>query len=162
MSIDGTVSLSFAANDRRTIGLNSGVNIPVNAVPSVTFTNGSGANQAGTLFQAIRTFAGSTDTLVLSSGLTDSYGTAVALVRIKALLIINNGTASITVGAAGTHPLSSLLNATGTLTLPPGASFLAVTPDATGWVVTSSSADQLQISGTSGQTYEVVVLGSST
>lgn len=160
MSIEGTVSLSFVANDRRTIGLNSNTNIPVNATPGVTYSNGSGAAQVATLFQAVRTFSGSTDVLDLNTGLTDSYGTAVALVRIKAIAIINNGTAAITIGA-GTDPITTLLNSTGTLTLPVGAWFAAATPDATGWVVTASTACNLQVSGTSGQTYEVVVLGSA-
>lgn len=159
-SIDGVISGSFTANDRRTIGLNANTNIPVNAQPAITFTNGTGAGQAQVLYQATRTFSGSSDTLNLGGGggLFDSYGTAVALTSIKAIYINNTGTSSIAVGA-GTNPITTWLNSTGTMTIPPGAFVTVATPDATGWVVTASTACNLNFTGTSGQAYQVVVLG---
>lgn len=162
-SIDGVVSTGFTANDRRSIGINSNTNIPVNAQPSVAFTNGSGAGQAQVLYQASRTFSGTTDSLNLGTGggLSDSYGTAVALTAIKAVYLYNTGTSSITVGA-GTNPITTMLNSTGTLTIPAGAFVVLATPDATGWVVTASTACNLNFTGTSGQTYQIAVLGVGT
>ncbi len=161
-SIDGTTSIQFQINDRRTVGLNSGVNISINPTPSVTFANGSGANQANQLYQATRTFSGTTDTLQVSSAgsLKDSYGTAVALVRIKAVYVQNTGTSSITIGG-GSSPVTTLLNSTGTVTLPAGGFAVFVTPDATGWTVTASTADTITVTGTSGQTYSVGILGAT-
>jgi hypothetical protein len=159
-TIDGVYSIGVQINDRRTVGLNTNANLPVNATPSITYSNGSGASQATTLFQATRTFSGTTDTLSLSSGLSDAYGSAVVLVRVKAVFFLNNGTSTIVIGG-GTGAMSSWLSATGTLTIPAGGFVGSATPDATGWVVTSGTADKIQVTGTSGQTYQVVVLGST-
>jgi hypothetical protein len=159
-SIDGTISATFNANDRRSIGINSNTNIPVNAQPALTFTNGTGAGQAQVLYQAGRTFSGASDSLNFGSGggLVDSYGTAVALTAVKALYINNTGTSPITVGA-GTNPITTLLNSTGTMTIPPGAYVCLATPDPAGWAVTASTACNLNFAGTSGQTYQIAVLG---
>jgi hypothetical protein len=161
-SVDGTISFGFQMNDRRIIGLNANTNIPVNATPSITFSNGAGANQVNQFFQATRTFSGTTDNLNLASGLTDSYGSSVALVRVKAIIIINNGANTITIGNASPHPWNTLLSAAGTVTIPAGGFFGAGTPDATGWTITSGSNDTLLVTGTSGQTYQVVIAGSTT
>lgn len=162
MSIDGTVSFAFTFNDRRTVSTGTSAVLTTNPNNgAAAFTNGSGALGVNQVFGANRTLSGTTDVLDLLSGLTDSYGTSVALVRIKAIFILNTGTSTIVVGA-GTDPISTLLNSSGTLTLPPGAGFAAFTPDATGWAVTASTAMNLLITGTSGQTYEIAVAGATT
>ena len=131
--------------------------MPSRRSPSPT---GPGAGQAQVLYQANRTFSGTTDVLNFGSGggLSDSYGTTIALTAIKAIYINNTGTSSITVGA-GSNPIVTLLNSTGTLTLPSGAIHFDATPDATGWVVTATTACNLTFTGTSGQTYQIAVLG---
>jgi type 1 fimbria pilin len=91
----------------------------------------------------------------------DSYGTALATVRMKGIYIKNTSTHTITVGA-GTTPVTTLLNSTGTLTLPAGAWFAAATPDATGWVVTPSTAMLINFTGTTTDTFQIVVLGGKT
>jgi hypothetical protein len=161
-SIDGTTSIQFQINDRRQVGLNPGVNISVNPTPSLTFSNGSAAGQANQLFQANRTFSGTTDALKLSSAgtLVDGYGTPVTLVRVKAIYFQNTGTSSIVIGA-GTAPMTTWLNAAGTMTIPAGGFFLCVTPDATGWTITATTADTITVTGTSGQTYSVGILGAT-
>ena len=162
MSIDGTVSAAFTANDRRTVGLNSNSNIPVNATPATAFTNGSGANQAQVLWQASRALSGTTDTLDLQFGLSDSYGTAVDLTAVKAIYVQNtSATNNIVLGNAGSNPWSGLLSATGTLTLLPGDWFVAATPSSAGWAVSSTSLNLL-VTGTSGQTYSIALLGVGT
>lgn len=164
MSIDGTISATFNANDRRTVGINSSANLPVNAQPTITYTNGTAANQVQVLFQATRTFSGSTDTLNLGSGggLTDSYGTPVALTAGKAVFFQNLSTTNtITIGG-GTNPISTLLNSTGTLTLNPGAFVVIADPSAAGWAITATTACDFNVAGTSGQQYQFAVLGLGT
>lgn len=162
-TIDSVVSASFLANDRRTVGLNTNANLPVNAQPATTFTNGTGAGGVQVLYQATRTFSGSSDALNLGTGggLADSYGTAVALTSAKAIMFNNTGTSSITIGA-GSNPITTLLNSTGTLTLPAGAWAVFATPDATGWAITATTACNFNVSGTNGQTYQFIVLGNGT
>jgi hypothetical protein len=159
MSIDGTVAFTFAFNDRRTVSTGTSANLQTNpSNASATYSNGTAALQANQVYGDNRTFSGSTDTLDLLTGLADSYGTNVTLARVKAIFILNTGTSSITVGA-GTDPWATLFNAAGTVTLPAGAGFCAFTPDATGWTTTASTGMNLNVTGTSGQTYEVAVVG---
>ena len=161
MAVDGTINLQAGFNDRRTIGLNPSVNIPVSPAYSATFSSGSGAFQGDTLYQASLALVAGTLNLDLNAALTDSYGSSVTLVRVKAIMFRNNGVANIVVGAGAT-PWASLLNATGTLTMPPGSAFAFFTPDAAGWTVTAASADILKFAGTGTDPFEVIVLGAKT
>lgn len=162
-SIDGTISATFQANDRRTVGINANANLPINVQPATTFSNGTGAGQAQVLYQASRTLSGSTDSLNINSGsLSDSYGTAVALTAVKAIYIQNLSTTStITIGNAGSNPWSGLLSATGTITLQPGDWMVVCSPTAAGWAASSTSA-VIQVAGTSGQSYQIALLGLGT
>lgn len=159
-SIDGTASIQLQINDRRSVGLNAGVNIPINPTPSITFTDGSGANAANQVYQANRTLSSGSDSVDLAGTLTDSYGTTVALVRVKAIYLKNTDTNTITFGA-GSNPFVGLLNSTGTITLKPGAFVLMASPDAAGWAVTASTGDLINVSGTGSGTYSIAVLGAT-
>lgn len=160
MSIDGAIGITATINDRQSAGLaGSSFNIPTTVNPSVTFSNGSGAAQGTMLYAKQRTLSGTTDTVVLTS-LTDNHGNAIDFATIKGIVITNvSASNNIVVGDAGSDAWATLLNATGTITLPPGASFCAFTPDATGWTVTASTAMNLLVTGTSGQSYNLVLLG---
>lgn len=161
-SIDAVISAGFTANDRRTVGINSNANIPVNSQPSITFANGSGAGQASVLYQGKLSLSGGAYSLDLNGVLTDSYGSSVALVRVKAILLQNNSASnSQTFGAAASNAWATWLNSTGTITLPPGAWVVAATPDATGWGVTAATGDILKVAGTGTDQFTVVLLGSS-
>jgi len=160
-SIDGAITISVGFNDRRTVGINTSANLPVNTTVTSTYTNGSGAGQAGVLYQGALALSSGAYSLNLTGTLTDSYGSAVNLVRVKAIYIKNTGATALTVGN-GSNPWVTFLTGTGTLILPPGAWVAAATPDATGWTVTASTAYVLQFAGTGSATFQVVVLGSAT
>ena len=162
-SIDGTVGATFTVNDRRTIGINTNANLPVNAQPSISFADGTGAGQAKVLYQGKLSLSAGAYSLDLNGVLTDSYGSTVSLVRVKAIYIQNNSTSnSQTFGAAASNAWATLLNSTGTITLPAGAWFVAATPDATGWAVTASTGDLLKVAGTGTDQFTIVVIGSAT
>ncbi|HLY82028.1 MAG TPA: hypothetical protein VKQ71_03530 [Acidimicrobiales bacterium] len=158
-TVDGVISAQVQLNDRRNVGINAAANLSVNAAPSTSYTSGVGANQGNILYQATLTMTAGAYALNLTTA-TDSYGTALGTVRIKGIYIKNTATTSMTVGA-GTTPVTTLLNSTGTLTLPAGAWFSAATPDATGWVVTPSTAMLINFAGTGTATFQVVILGGS-
>ncbi len=157
-AIDGTASIQLQINDRRSVGLNAGVNIPINPTPSITFADGTGANAANQVYQATRALTAGADSVDLAGTLTDSYGTTVALVRVKAVYVKNTGTTALTFGA-GSNPFVGMLNSTGTITLPPGGFVLLATPDATGWTVTAGTGDLINFTGTGTSTYAIAVLG---
>lgn len=162
-AIDGTVSATFTMNDRRTIGINTNANLPVNAQPSISFANGAGAGQAKILYQGKLSLSGGALSVDLNGVLTDSYGSTVSLVRVKAIYIQNNSTsANETFGGAASNAWATLLNSTGTITLPPSAWFVAATPDATGWAVTAATGDLLKVAGTGTDQFTIVLIGSDT
>ncbi|MFJ8992625.1 hypothetical protein ACIRQH_19790 [Streptomyces sp. NPDC102279] len=136
---------------------------------SMALASGTGAGKADRMFSDRRTLAASgTEDLDLAGVLLDAFGTAITFARIKGLVIaaskdnINN----VVVGAAASAPWITLLGATHTLTLRPGA-FVAVgtgLADATGYAVTATTADLLKIAnsgGTTGVTYDIHIIGCS-
>ncbi len=161
MSIDGAVSVAVALNDRRSIGINTSANLPVNTIAGITFSNGVGVGQANILYQASLAMTSGAYALDLYNSITDSYGTTVLAARVKAIYFKNTSAHTITIGA-GTATMVTFLNAAGTITLPPGGWFIAATPSAAGWVVTATTADRLNLTGTTTDTFDVVILGGLT
>lgn len=158
MSISGTVSASIVIDDTRTnVGLPaSSTRLGISRQPSITFGDGVGADSFDKLYAASRTLSGSSEDLDLAGVLTDLYGGTITAARVKMLYVKNLSTTNdIVIGADATNPWATLLNSTGTLTLPPGAWVVVATPDATGWAVTAGTGDILQVAGTSGQSYEI-------
>lgn len=135
----------------------------------MSLSNGTGAGKADRLFSDRRTLAASgTEDLDLAGVLLDAFGQAITFARVKGLIIAAAAanTNNVVVGAAATNPWATLLSATGTVTLRPGA-FLAVgtgQADATGYAVTAATADLLKIAnsgaGTS-VTYDIHIIGAS-
>jgi hypothetical protein len=159
MSIDGTVSAGFVANDRRAVGINPSANLPVNYQPSVSYSNGSGADQASGLYQNTLALSGGALNVDLNGVLTDSYGTTVSATKLKAITITNNSaTNTMTFGNASSNQWIGLLNSTGTITLNPGASFVVMDPTSTGMVVTASTGDILKVAGTGTDTFTIMFL----
>lgn len=158
MSIDGTFGTSLTINDRQLAGLAGIFTIPVARNPSIQVSNGTGAKQGTQLYGNVRVLSGTTDNVNLTT-LTDNHGNAVDFLTIKGISVENNSATHTLVVGDGTTPWITLLNATGTITLPPGAFFSAGTPDAVGWVVTASTAMDLLFTGTSGESYNLVLWG---
>lgn len=141
----------------------------LNLAGQIDLSSGTAAGQADKVFADQRTLAASaTEDLDLAGSLADAFGATITFVKVKALLVraaVGN-TNNVVVGAASSNPWATLLNSTGTVTLRPGAGFLAWAgaADATGYGVTASTGDLLKIAnsaaGTS-VTYDVAVIGTS-
>ncbi len=162
--------LSVAAGGTLTAALDLGTGSATqNLARSMSLGNGTGAGNADRMFSDRRTLAASgTEDLDLAGVLLDAFGSAVTFARIKGLIIAAaaGNTNNVVVGAAASTPWATLLNATGTVTLRPGA-FLAVgtaSTDATGYAVTAGTADLLKVlnsaAGTS-VTYDIHIIGTS-
>ncbi|MFD6968380.1 hypothetical protein [Streptomyces sp. NPDC059949] len=75
-------------------------------------------------------------------------------------------TNNVIVGANASADWIGLLNAAGTVTLRPGATFAAMSgsADATGMVVTATTADLIKVANSAGSTsvsYDVIIVGNS-
>lgn len=164
MAIDAQVTLVFTANDRRQIGLSAalGVNIPVNLTLTQAYVDGVGAAQANALYQGQLALSSGINNIDLSGVLTDSYGTLLTPLRLKALAIQNNSASNNMIVGAGTNPFIGLFNAAGTVTLAPGDWFSWASGSATGAVITASTGDILKVAGTGTDLFTLVFLAGKT
>jgi hypothetical protein len=175
MAVDATLNLSLVANSTKTAVAGNTPHDPLSLIKQSILTSGTGAGQSDVLYFAERTInASSNDDLDLTGSLTDNLGRTVTQARIKGLIIIaapssTSGTANtnnVVLGNAASNQWATLLNTTGTVTLRPGAFFMAWAgqADATGWTVTAATGDIFRVAnsgaGTS-VTYQIFVLGCS-
>jgi len=166
-----SLTARIASTLRATYTKTSDVASPTQTVDetfSIDYANGVAANQANVLFADTRTLAPSaTEDLDLTGSLSDALGTSLVNARIKCIRIsaAAGNTNNVIVGAASATQWTTLLNATGTITLHPGAFFTAATPTAAGWTVTAATGDLLKIAnsgaGTS-VTYTIELIGGAT
>ncbi|MGW5409023.1 hypothetical protein [Streptomyces spiralis] len=169
MALSGTM-LAVSAYAELTSALDLGTGRAAQSLSrSMSLDSGTGAGNADRVFSDRRTLAASaTEDLDLAGVLLDAFGSAITFARVKGLIIAaaTGNTNNVVVGAASSNPWATLLGATHTLTLRPGA-FVAVgtgAADATGYAVTASTGDLLKVansgSGTS-VTYDIHIIGCS-
>lgn len=139
---------------------------PAKLSGSYTLANGTGANQAQTVFSDQRTLAASTaEDLDLSGTLTDAFGATIAFTKVKAICVkaAAANTNDVEVGGQATNGFSTIFSdASDVVLVKPGGMFALIAPDANGYAVTAGTGDLLQITnggaGTS-VTYDVVIVG---
>ena len=133
-------------------------------VRGLNLTDGTGADQAQVLFHDTRTLAdGANETIDIQDGtLTDAFGTAVTIEKLKGLYIKNNSTdANLLVGGAAATPIGLFVDTTDKAKIPPGGEYLYTAPDATG-LDTSINAEILIAhdgTGSSSLTYDIIAVG---
>ncbi|MFF8408982.1 hypothetical protein [Streptomyces omiyaensis] len=169
MPLSGTM-LAVAAYAELTQALDLGTGRAPQALSrSMSLASGTAAGQADRVWSDRRTLAASaTEDLDLAGVLLDAFGAAVTFARIKGIVIAaaSGNTNNVIAGAAAANPWATLLSATGTVTLRPGA-FLAVGTggtDAIGYAVTAGTADLLKVANSgagSPVTYDIHVIGAS-
>lgn len=124
-----------------------------------TFANGTGADAINSGWTDTRTLAISTPVTLTLSALTDGLGRTRAMTKIRLLMIKNNGTGTLTVGAA-TAAVLLFSDVTDKIPIPPGGVFLIVAPGATGIPVTATTADGLKLDpGATACPVEIVIEG---
>jgi hypothetical protein len=169
MALSGTM-LAVAAFAEQTATIDLGTSRAGQSLArSLSLGSGTGAGKADRVFSDRRTLAASaTEDLDLAGSLVDAFGATITFARIKGIVIAAaaGNSNNVVVGAASSNPWATLLGATHTLTLRPGA-FVAVgtgAADATGYAVTASTGDLLKVansgSGTS-VTYDIHIIGCS-
>lgn len=141
--------------------------VPLRLVQAITLTNGTGANQADMIFHDQRTLAASgTENLDLAGVLTGAFGTTLTFARIKAVIFtaLSTNVNDVQVTRPSSNGVPLFLAAGDGLSVKPGGVFAWIAPDATGEVVTASTGDLLTVTnsgGTTGITYDVIVVGAS-
>jgi hypothetical protein len=169
MAISGKIALS--ANVQQTASRDLGAADDTAVLSAaLRLTNGTGAGQADRLWSDTRTLAASaTEDLDLSgTGLTDAFGTTVTFPKVSAVIVkaAPGNTNNVVVGAAATNAWATLLNATGTITLRPGA-WVAIAvgeADASGYATTAGTGDLLRVANSGAGTavsFDIIVVGKS-
>lgn len=133
---------------------------------AISLTNGTGASQADRVFTDERTLAASaTEDLDLAAVLTDAFGAAITFAKIKAVIIKaatgNTNDVQLTRPASNGVPL--FMAAGDGIAIKPGGSFAWFAPG-TGVTVTPGTGDLLTLTnsgGTTGVTYDIVIIGTS-
>jgi hypothetical protein len=168
MALSTTLALAAFAEQTSTLDLGS-AKFPARLQRSVNLTDGTAAGQANRVFSDRRSIAASgAEDLDLAGVLLDAFGAAITFARIKGLYIAAASTNvnNVVVGADATNPWATLLSATGTITLRPGACFAAFAgaADGTGYAVTAGTGDLLQVANSgagSAVEYDIFVVGAS-
>lgn len=138
----------------------------LNETFSNTFTNGTAINQANQMFSDSRTVSASTDDeLDLAGVLVNALGTTITFTSVKAIIIkaaAANG-ANLSVGGDSVAPVDNIFADTSDkILVPPGGMFMITNPQATGFAVTGTTADILEISnldGAASASYDIIIIG---
>lgn len=164
-TLNAKLSLSLSATLVNSLDLGD---VTQNVANSSNFalTDGTGANQAKSLFSDTRTLAASgTENLDLAGVLVDAFGATISFTKIKALIIKASAanTNDVVVGGHATAACFSFFNAaTDKIRVKPGGMIALVAPDANGYAVTAATADLLMITNSAagtGVTYDVIIIG---
>jgi hypothetical protein len=132
----------------------------------IRLLNGIGYDQADLAFFDTRVLGGSSETLDLVGGFTDAFGTTVSPAKIKAVVIANRSQ-SLVLGvksAASNGWTGMSAGSTDAVSIRPASSqsygyFLWWSPQGT--TITAGTGDSITITGTSGQVYDILVIGTS-
>ena len=128
------------------------------------FADGGGAGQASVFYSASRPLAGGANESLDLNGtaLVDSFGTPLALTKIKGILIQSRDTNAQNLTIANVaNSISTIFGATYSFTLQPGEFLAKVTNSNAGYAVTPTTADLLNIAAAAGAavTYDIVLIG---
>lgn len=141
--------------------------LQVKATDPIVLRNGTGDDQADLIFQDQRTLAASTaEDLDLAGSLTDPFGAALTFVEVVAIIVraAEGNTNDVVIGGdASAAFVGPFADASDKVHVKPGGVAMFVAPN-TGWAVTATSADLLQVAnGSSGSavTYDITIIGRS-
>lgn len=168
MALSSTLAVAAFTELSQAAGLGTS-RVPAGLSRSVTLGSGTGAGKADKVYQARRTIAASgSEDLDLAGVLLDAFGSPITFVKIKGLFVAAaaGNTNNVVLGNATSNAWATLLNATGTVTLRPGAAlgFIAGTAEAAAYSVTASTGDVLKVANSAGGSsvsYDICIVGAS-
>lgn len=166
MALNVRALLSLEGAHTRAIDLGE-ARFPVGISKHVDFIDGVGAGQVDRMFSDTRTLAASaSEDLDLAGSLTDSFGVAVTMARVKLIYVAAapGNTNNVNVTRPGSNGVPWALAAGDGVGLVPGGAFMMFAPNAAGILVTSGTGDLITIANSAGGTsvtYDVVILGAS-
>lgn len=167
MAFDARLLLALTSTYTSPLDLTT-ASAPLTVQRQFSLAEGAGLNAANKIWSDNRTIAASgTDDIDVTGVLTDPFGATITIARIKGLFIFANaGNTNNVVVGGGTNPITTILaGTTPTLIIRPGGVLALWGPDATGYAVTASTADNLRVANSGAGTsvnYDIVLIGAST
>lgn len=165
MSVTALVAASVSGSQVNALDLGSAA-FPFSESYSQRFTSGTGAAQVDKVFTDQRTLAASaTEDLDLAGALTDGLGASLTFAKVKCVMIkaAAGNTNDVVVSRPASNGFVLFAAASDAISVKPGGVFLWACPG-TGITVTAGTGDLLTITnsaGTTGVTYDVVIMGTS-
>ena len=162
-----TIELKVNATQQNTVDLNI-VKDVVGESWSMALTNGVGANKAENMFHDKRTIAASgTESLDVSGGISNQFGTSLAFTKIKLIAIraLAANTNDLGIARPAVNGLPFMAAASDKTVRKPGGVFLHTDPSAAGIPVTAGTGDLIEITNEAGGTtvdYEIIIIGETT
>lgn len=166
MPLSTRINLSVAAEASLATDLATAV-APVALAKAMTLLTGTGADQADKIFADTRSVnASTTDSLDVATGggLTDVLGAALALAKVKALVIVNTHATQALSYSRPAAGVAILTAASDAVPIPAGGFLALAAAGAAGLAtVTATTADLIDIVNGSGATgtYQIVIIGTS-
>lgn len=163
-SLSGAITLQLSLSHQNSTDFTSTTD-SLSKTYSLTITDGTGLNQAQQLWYDQRSTDNTGETLDFSTagGLTDAFGVAFSLTKIKMVLVVAAAanTTTVVVSRPATNGAGFFDTDGDSTTLRPGGWFLWTAPDATAVTVTNTTDDAIKIAaGTAATiTYDIFLMG---
>jgi len=132
---------------------------------TLTFTHGTGLNQANQIWTDTRQIAASgSDDIDLAGVLTSPLGTTLTFTKIKSIIVYayDTNVNNVVIGGDANGLVNWVGNVNDVVNLRPGGFICLAAPDATGYAVVASTGDILQIANSGSGTavdYDIIVIG---
>lgn len=153
MALTNTIDTKIRSTLTGSVGL-SDITSQVNNAKKTTLTTVA----TDSIFTVTGTIAGGAVSYDLAGSLVDPIGNAVTFAKVMCVFVINNDAVTdMTVGGANNIPM---IAAGGAINIAAGSYFQYV--DDNGITVTAGTGDLITISGTNDDTFDLIVIGSST
>lgn len=169
-SLTTKITLSVAATAVDSANIlpdGSTLSIPLNYTKTWNWLTGTAIDTADRIYMKRDTVSsGSPKTYDLAGSLTDILGNAITMVKVNAIIVVNNSVTAgeiLTIGS-GSNPLLNWIIATGDgVKAGPNGAILCVDPSVAGYGVTAATGDVLQVSIAAGTavSFDLIVVGRS-
>ena len=165
MSLTTVLGVTCRATSTSTIGLST-VTDPMTLALALNLTSGTGSGKADELFHDERALGnGGSETLDLTKGgLTDSFGNAIAITKLKVLILMNaSADAKLEIGGQGDSAVELFGDNSDVLVMPSGSSIFVFTGGPAGLDITGLGDLRIKHNGdgAAGVNYKVVIIGST-
>lgn len=153
MAMTNQITIGISSTTTGTAGLTTKT-----ASVSQVITNALTTDACDLVYSVTGTMSGSSDDYDLAGSLETPLGTAAVFAEVMCIFFRNNGSNAMTIGGANNIPI--LNGTTDKINVAGGAYFIYIDPE--GFAVTAGTGDLITVGGTENDTYDLIVIGSST